>query len=105
MAPIRKPVRVLSQPQKGIKSAKLHRTLRFISASVDQGVNSEMTVAARQATPVTAQNRSNRKISGNWPGVSTHADPNKQVSNNPKRCNNFVYEIEMSIRWQQFLFC
>ncbi len=38
MVPVRKPVRALSQPLNGIKSAKLHRTLSLISASVGEGV-------------------------------------------------------------------
>ncbi len=46
--------------------AKRYLTLRSISASVGEGQSSELTAAARQAAPCTAQEWGNLQISGNW---------------------------------------
>ena len=61
--------------QIGMKRPNRRRTLRSISASVGKGVVTAVLPMLRgRAAPVTAQNGSCRKISGNWPFVSTHAD-------------------------------
>lgn len=79
IAPMCKPVRALSQPQTEMKSAKLHRTLRLIGASVGKDANSGLANAARQAAFVTTQNESYRQISANWLRATTQADLSAQA--------------------------
>ena len=63
-----------------------------------QGGNSGLANAARQAAPVTAQNGSYRKISGDWPRAITQADPNMQACDTPTPCHNFAHAVGFPIR-------